>query len=206
MPEIKSMDTVYMITAFIVPGLIMIFMRGQMTTGRIPSHKESFLTYFALSVTYYAIIFPIINEILFRNNFLLTYISWIMIIFVIPFELGILLGFDARFGWSRTIFGKIGLPEPTHAIPTAWDYKFSNLASEFALITLKNGNRIAGFLSGESFVSTDQAERDIYIEKVYDMNGTKWIDKGDLSLLVMPGEISTIHFWPNNNAGGAGVG
>lgn len=44
------------------------------------------------------------------------------------------------------------------------------------LVTFKDSTRVAGYCGRESFISSDPSERDIYIERVYDVddNGT-WI-------------------------------
>jgi hypothetical protein len=205
MPELKSADAVYLVIAFIVPGLIMVFVRSQMTTGRMSPPKESYLIYFTLSIIYYAIIFPFIIQSLrpHADSFFAMYISWLLIILIIPFELGLLMGFDARFGWIRRMFSRLGLSVVIHAIPTAWDYKFLQLKyPEFVLVTLKDGTKFAGFLGAGSFISSDQSERDLYLEKVYDLDEhSNWIDKGDQRLLIAAGGISTIQFWPNTNQG-----
>jgi hypothetical protein len=204
MPELKSADTVYLLIAFVVPGLIIVFTRGQMTTGRIAPHKEAMLTYFVLSLVYYSAILPFLIALLqYSIHSWWTYICWLLVIFVIPFELGILLGLQARFGWFRAILSRMRLPTSVHALPTAWDYKFSNVNDPvFVLITLKNDGKVAGFLNENSFISSEQTERDIYLDKVYDLDDNfNWIENGGQGLLIASGEISTIQFWANENQG-----
>ena len=55
MPELKSLDTVYLVLAFLVPGLIASFVRVQFTTGRLPPPTEAALGYLALTIVYYAL-------------------------------------------------------------------------------------------------------------------------------------------------------
>ena len=50
-----------------------------------------------------------------------------------------------------------------HHIPTAWDFLFSKIKPAWVVVTLKNGNKIYGYLSQASYISSDAAERDIYI-------------------------------------------
>jgi hypothetical protein len=64
MPDMKSVDNVYLVLGFLVPGLIIIFVRAQFTTGRIPPHKEALLTYLTLSVIYYAFVLPAVAFVL----------------------------------------------------------------------------------------------------------------------------------------------
>jgi hypothetical protein len=61
MPELKSLDNVYLVLAFLVPGLVASFVRAQFITGRLPSHREAALTYLTLSVIYYALVLPAVD-------------------------------------------------------------------------------------------------------------------------------------------------
>lgn len=197
MPEIESADNLYMILAFIVPGLIIVFVRAQFLTGRSPPHSEALLSYFTMSIIYWALMLPIINvapEI--ENDYLGKIFAWAALVFFCPALLGVLLGFNAQKGLIRKLVRKSGM-NPVDVMPTSWDWKFSSAEPQHILITLKNGVRFAGYCGPRSFISSDPGERDIYIEKVYDLDGNdNWIDRGDKSALIVAGEISTIEFWP----------
>lgn len=68
---------------------------------------------------------------------------------------------------------------------------------EWVLVTLKNGTRFAGFCGTDSFMSSEPAERDLYIQWVYDLDDEdNWQPRGETGLLIAGGEISTIEFWP----------
>lgn len=51
--------------------------------------------------------------------------------------------------------------------PSAWDFKFSSINSEWVIITLKNNQRVAGFMRNKSCASSSVNERDIYISEVF---------------------------------------
>jgi hypothetical protein len=53
-----------------------------------------------------------------------------------------------------------------HQIPTAWDYVFSRISPCWAVITLKDGGKLYGFVGSESYFSSDPDARDLYISHV----------------------------------------
>ena len=55
MTEVKSLEQLSIILGYIVPGLIVLYVRAQFLTGRIGPHKDALLSYFTLSVIYLAI-------------------------------------------------------------------------------------------------------------------------------------------------------
>src|SRR5690349_19860281 len=68
MPDLKSLQTVYLTLGFLVPGLIASFVRAQFLTGRVPAHTEAALSYLVLSVIYYALTLPAVDWVLSLTN------------------------------------------------------------------------------------------------------------------------------------------
>ena len=212
MPDLTSLDEVFPFLVLIVPGLIVVFTRSQFTTGRRPSHSASLLSYLTISVVYYALILPLIGLVWptpsvaippAQSVFPLTIrvlVWFFLLVFVGPAVLGFFLGVSAQKNWFHRLLRRCRL-NPVHSMPTAWDWKFSNITKpEWVLVTLKNGKRFAGICDHRSFISSDPSERDIYISWVHDIgDNNKWHLRGDRSVLIKSGEISTITFWPYNN-------
>src|ERR1700680_1506987 len=64
MPDFKGVENLYIILAFIVPGLVVVYVRSRFITGRSPSHIENVLSYLTLSLLYYALTLPFIEPAL----------------------------------------------------------------------------------------------------------------------------------------------
>ncbi len=123
-------------------------------------------------------------------------LAWFTLIFIGPAGFGLLLGVNIQKDLFRRALQWCGL-YPVHVIPTAWDWKFSGMTDQWVLVTLKNGTRFAGFCGDDSFMSSDPAERDIYVQWVYDIDDeANWNQRGENAVLITAGEISTIEFWP----------
>lgn len=82
-----------------------------------------------------------------------------------------------------------------HTTPTAWDYIFSKQESGFVIVTLIDDQKLYGWYSAHSFTSSDQDERDIFIEKAYIFDGKKWeIDNQSLGFYIAKDQIKVIEF------------
>lgn len=196
MNPFSSPDTVYLVIGFIVPGLIIIFVRAQFITGRTIKHGDALLSYLTVSAIYYAAILPAILYISSVESIWRLYAVWSLAIFVLPTILGILLGVSVQREWFRRVLRYFSL-NPVHVMPTAWDWKFSSMQNQWILATLKDGTKFAGFCGNDSFFSSDPGERDVYIQWVYDIDdNNNWVCPGHKSVLIASGEIKTVEFWP----------
>lgn len=196
MPILESINSVFYAIAFLVPGLIILFIRSQFITGRSPPFSEAALPYLTLSVIYYAVAAPFIGYISFATGPKWWQIAiWFCLIIVGPLLFGTILGITARLGPIRWLLQKIGL-NPVHVVPTAWDWKFGALPGQCVLVVLKDGTKFAGHYGSRSFASSVPSERDLYIETVYSIEeDQKWVPLGQ-GVLIAAGEIRTIEFWP----------
>lgn len=195
----NSLEQLYLVLRFIVPGLIILFVRSQFVTGRRHSHSEEVLSYVTVSLIYYALIFPFVEFDSEKEGFGFRTSTgvWLLQVFVGPAALGFLLGVNIEKALFHRFLRVFHL-NPVHGVPTAWDWKFKGIGRHWVLVTLKNGTIFAGFCSSNSSMSSDPNERDLYIEKVYEIdNSGKWKPRGDVGVLITGGEISTIELWPD---------
>ncbi len=201
MTEVKSVEQLSLILSFLVPGLVVLYVRSQFLTGRMQAHKDALLAYFALSVVWWGLSLPVVAWAL--GSLPLTSERpglWLLLTLVGPAAFGALLGVNASRGWTRRLLGRFGL-RLIHVMPTAWDWKFEAMPASWVLVTLKDGTRFAGFCGSDSFISSDPQERDMYIQRIYNLDAEeKWVDQGDKGLLVRGSEIRSIEFWPYTDA------
>ncbi len=198
MAKLLSVNNLYLILVFIVPGFIILFVRSQFITGRISSNsKEAILSYLTITVIYGSLVFLLVDLTSLTLMPASGLIWFCLFIFLVPIALGLLLGINSQKDFVRNLLRRCRL-KLVHPIPTAWDWKFSRMSPQWVLVTLKDDTRFAGFCSSESFISSDPNERDIYIEKVYDLgdDGTWSPPDDERGLLIAAGEIRTIEFWP----------
>jgi hypothetical protein len=118
-----------------------------------------------------------------------------------PAVFGALLGLNTQIEALRRFLHFFGI-NPVHAVPTAWDWKFGRMREHLVIVTLKDDTKFAGYCGRGSFMSSDPAERDLYVEKVYDWGeGNSWLDGGDHGLWVASGELKSVEFFPVGEKG-----
>lgn len=109
---------------------------------------------------------------------------------------GSIIGLIKHFELSRKLFGLFKI-KMNHPVPTAWDYFFNKKEECFVTIRLKSGNMVSGNFFSNSFASSDAEERDLYLEKIYDVDDANvWneIPRGK-GMYISKDEIETIEFF-----------
>ncbi|TCU61270.1 hypothetical protein EDF58_101584 [Novosphingobium sp. PhB57] len=191
---------------FAMPGVIILYVRAQFLTGRMPSAAEGLIAYLVVSIVYHALLFPVASPLYgvavtsFGGG-----VGWFAYILAGPAAAGVISGLAAQRGWIRNIlnslkFNKLPL-RTVHSIPSAWDWKFSQCTDCFVMVVLKDATKWAGYLGEQSFISSAPAERDIFLEKVYEIDPeNNWIPRTS-GVWIGHGEIQSIEFWPNAQGG-----
>lgn len=198
--ELLDIEKIQLFLVLAVPGIVIIYVRSQFLTGRMLSLKEGLITYIAVSLVYYAIVFPA-WALSGQPTGLTTSVSWFLIVLVGPAVAGLLLGLNARKGWLQKLVERFGI-STVHPIGTAWDWRFSNINEYWVLAVLKDDTKWAGYLDTNSFISSDPSERDIYINQVYELDAdNNWLPRTS-GVWIAHGEIQSLEFWPGNSPKG----
>jgi hypothetical protein len=195
---LKAPESIYVLLFFVVPGLVIVYVRSRFISGRTPSHTENVLGYLVLSLLYYSIVLPFIEYALsIREPWAARAAVWIVLSLVGPAVFGLLLGVWAQKEWGVWIADKMRL-STIHVIPAAWDWRFSKMprGGMFVMVTLTSGERVAGLFGARSFASSDTGERDLYIEEEYDVDDDRWEARpARVGILIPVKEVRYIEFW-----------
>jgi hypothetical protein len=197
MEGLTKIDAIYIALVFIVPGYVFLSLRNQFIAGHSKVGKDQILSYVTLSGVNFAA-FGWIIYAAYKNDFGVPTmaLSWMLVIILIPATGGVLAGAINRRELMRGLYHWLKL-EPVHTIPSAWDYKFSRSPGEWVLVKLKNGTEFAGWWGSQSFAADGYIDRDLLIERVFEVpDSGPWTSTAK-SMLIMAGEISTIEFTPN---------
>ncbi len=197
MATITPIDTIFFLIAFFVPGYMINITRAQFIIERKHGTSQEFiLKVLGYSILNYALLSAVIYYILASNNSsIVNALLWFCVLFIFPLIIGVSLGLLSQKEWGYRFFRKFGF-SPVHITPSAWDWKFSRMSGSYVLVILKDGTKYAGWCADQSFMSSDPKERDMYIEKMYDIpdDGSPWKDRGNGSVLICANEIRTIEF------------
>ncbi len=195
MPTSFTPSDVASILAYLIPGFIALSVRSQFVTTPHLQNNERLLSYLTISVIYNAVAIRFFPGVL--EGSLWSAPAFVLVFIVGPIIVGVILGVNTQKDFVRGLLGRAKL-STIHPIPTAWDWKFTNITGEqWVLVNLKNGDEIRGLLGSDSFASSDPTDRDLYIQWIYDINEEgKWIPLGNRGILIATDEIRTIEFWP----------
>ena len=191
---------IYMAIVFIIPGFIIICI----TERIIPKEKTEynlkildFFIYSFINMLFWGI--PLFNIILnfnwWINNYIYLWLLIILITIISPICISLIIICLKKYEILRRIckYFEINLIEPE---PSAWDYKFSNMKSEWVIVTLTDNSVIAGFMGSLSCASSSRDERDLYINEIYtiDENNNWNIVKNTDGILIKEQNIKHIEF------------
>lgn len=203
---VNSLDVIYYTFAFIVPGYIIDEIIDKISPVKTEKTDIRFLRCLLYSVINYVVWaawgIRLINKF-FKNKEDITY--WLVVALAVIVS-GAITGFVIGIIKAKRLSAKILNPmllkmniALKHPAPTAWDYQFNKLQSgcgEWVIVRLKSGETVYGRYGTGSFSSSEETERDIYLERTYSWsdNGA-WIetDRSD-GIWISPNEISTIEF------------
>lgn len=201
MTEVKSIEQLTLILGYIVPGLIILYVRAQFLTGRIGPHRDAVLSYFTLSIIYLTAMNATVSLVTGSASPLQEQSRyWLPIILAGAVIFGVAVGLNASVGATRWLLRHCGLHLP-HVMDSAWDWRFSRFPPSLMTITLKDGSRVSGWCGESSFIGSDPKDRDLYIEQVYDVDeqgnwAIKTLGKG---IYIAGGEVRTIEFIPHGS-------
>ena len=158
----ESLDDLYFILGFLVPGMITLFVRSQFVTGRNPPHTAALLSYLPVSVVYYALALPFVDAVLsISEPGYAKALSWFALVFAGPIKfLGVLLGLERPgrgcFG-ADAQDGAIFYPVHVHADCLGleiWQYEGAVGSRD----PEGRGAGFAGFCGEDCFMSSDPSE------------------------------------------------
>ncbi|MBE6087356.1 MAG: hypothetical protein E7206_04750 [Clostridium beijerinckii] len=171
---ITNFDMLFYTMSFVVPGFIIYYIKAKFTPEKQDNGPNYAIKYIFYSTFNFALISPIVywafkSEYYKQHTFRAAGL-WMIGMFFCPIMLGIILGIANQKEWEKKLLNKLNI-NPMHRIPTAWDYKFSNIKwGSWIIVTTKEDKRIMGLYSSNSFASSESGERDLYLEKYYTRN------------------------------------
>ena len=173
----ENMVTILFAIGFIIPGFIVISILNRVIPNQKKEYKYSILEFFiysSLNAMIWAIPF---YKIIIKNKAFFTHLEWTwlficIIIFISPVTIALIILLINQKKLLEKFCQKLNI-KLIEIEPSAWDFKFSNINSEWVIITLKNNERVAGFMGNSSCASSNIQERDIYISEVFTIDEEK---------------------------------
>lgn len=125
-----------------------------------------------------------------ESNALLYILFYLCVLFISPIVLTILFAWMRSWKWLCNL-----LPHPTGR---AWDYFFGLRKSAWVIVTLKDGSKIGGKYSTDSFSSSSPFPEQLYLEEnwvINDYGGLERSRSETLGILILSKDIEHIEFF-----------
>ncbi len=122
------------------------------------------------------------------HNLAAYYELAIWTLFLMPVLLGVVIGI------FHTLYG---LKDWFNAPVASWDERIARSRGRWVLVSLENGNRVAGFLGREAAVVSDTGERDLYLQTLCfaEVSGVWQKVPRSQGMLISGKGIQSIEFW-----------
>ena len=193
---IDSFDVVFYTAIFVLPGFII----NSIIDATNPPRKHNdgiyllkCLLFSIVSCAAYGWLYKIVLECD-KISEVLCWIIPIAISIIGSSIIGLLIAVIKQHQFIDRVLTKVKV-KTIHTIPTAWDYYFSKEKSGFLIITLIDDTKLYGWYSRNSFSSSDVEERDIYVEKGYQVEDNVWtLDEQSEGFYIPKDQIKFIEF------------
>lgn len=177
---ISTYEAVIYTVMFLVPGFIIDEIVATLMPMKIYSEGARTLKYigysvFNLSVWIWLFYLVKVNV---DNSSVGYWVLLVLCLLVTSLISGVIIGLIRKFELLRKMFARFNI-NIIHPVPTAWDYKFSEIQTEkWVIVTLENDKHVYGKFGYESLASSEKDERDIFLEEIYTLDEEeKWVKK-----------------------------
>ncbi|EQB37052.1 hypothetical protein M948_10265 [Virgibacillus sp. CM-4] len=177
---IDNLDVLFYTLIFVVPGFIIDSIYRTCVPQQDAKSESVLLRFLLFSSLNYSIVLPLLFWIsgipYFKSNENVKLYVSLLIIFIVSVLLALIISALTNKGWIRTILQKMGI-HTTHVTPTAWDYQFKGEDPRYITVYLEDGGIVHGYWGSKSFASSIRDNKDLYLEKIFNVNDKKeWIE------------------------------
>ncbi len=192
--DIFEANKLVLFIAFVVPGFISLKTYSVAHAGAPRDTGQQLIDAVAYSSINYALLLWPIYEVESRNirtHFPREYVAFYVFVLLIAPVLWALIWRTLR---KTQAFQKL-LPHPTEK---PWDFLFRQRKPYWAIVTFKDGRRIAGRYDASSFASSSPAPEQIYLEEAWELNADGGFERqrtDTAGIMVLGAEVVTIEFF-----------
>lgn len=194
-----DIEILFYIILFVFPGLIIeriisLFIPQEKLEGERKTLQ--FISYSIINYVFFAYIFYLISKIKCEEILIIVFLSTIILSSILT---GLVISFLKRGEVIRKILERFNIfLSINNRIPTAWQSIFYNIEECYVKIVLKDGNIIRGYLNENSYLSSNEDYKDLYLDNIYTLNKeNEWIEVPNRGVWINPSEIISIEIYKN---------
>lgn len=184
-------DKLVLFIAFVVPGFIAIKAYELLSPSRPVESSKQIIDAISYSCINYALLlWPIYlieaNDVR-ASHPQLYIVFYVLVFFLVPVLLVV--------GWKKfreCEFLQKFVPHPTQK---PWDFVFAQRGTYWIIVTLRNGEQVAGMYGPNSFASSAPADEQIYLEEQWLLNDEGGFDRPaeqTAGIIILSSEIRSV--------------
>ncbi|BFL83828.1 DUF6338 family protein [Shewanella baltica] len=189
--NIWELDKLFLFIAFIIPGFISIKAYEILIPTEAKDSSKQVIDALTYSCINYALMSWFILDVeagsLSSAHPSMYKLFYLFVLFISPIVLVLL--------WKKIRCFAFFQENAPHPIQKPWDYVFSQRQWYWVIITLKNGEKIAGKYASKSFASSNPAPEQIYLEERWVLKDDDSFDRernGTAGIIILSAEIATV--------------
>lgn len=174
--NIPNTEALLLLVVFVVPGYLFQSVLSALHPRAQERPEILLLRFVGFSCINFGIWYSQFPLIDFENDPKFSFLRLVVILVVSPGVLGLFVAKVRIWGWRDWFLRELNF-HPINPIPTGWDYKFSRThLPSFVIVILKDGTNIHGWYGPNSMASSQEKDRDLYLEQLYTIDHQgKWI-------------------------------
>ena len=168
-------ETFEFFARYVIAGFVLWSVRSRYIAGERPRNAEVFLEVVVLSLVNQLVfvgLSGLVAALLPKDAAvnLSADLALLLEVLLLPIILGIAFGVNLRRGWDRAVLRRLAMPVQ-NPVRTGYDFAFAERARPgFVIVTFQDGREVRGYFGTNSLASSDADRRDIFLERVYDID------------------------------------
>lgn len=192
--DIWETNKLILFIAFVVPGFVSLKTYELLFTGSPKEASQQLIDAVAYSSVNYALLLGPIYAIE-THNIRETSPFWYVVFYIFVLLIAP-ISWACLLKWLRkTQFFQNSLPHPTRK---PWDYVFSQRKPYWVIVTMKDGEKIAGLYGDKSFASSAPAAEQLYLEKTWVLNKDDGFERervDSAGVIILSSDILKVEFY-----------
>lgn len=167
--QFSSLEEIVYAVFFLIPGFIVVEIENKIIPGKKRTEFERVLLFLGRSILHLGLWFWLyrIIDSTFKKYTPGYWLLLILLVIITGTITGTAIGVLKKIDIIKVICSKLKI-QVEHPIPTAWEYKFSQLSNGcYLTVALENGSFLRGAFYNKSLASSDLNDLDIFIEEAY---------------------------------------
>ncbi len=192
--DIWETNKLLLFIAFVIPGFVTLKMYELLIPAEPKESSKQLIDAVAFSCINYALLFApiyLVETYGVRAAHPLLYVGfYILVLLVAPAAWPCL--------WIKWRTTKAALRTFKHPSDKPWDYVFRKRACYWVIVTLKDGEKIAGLYGDESFSSTAPAPEQLYLQEAWHLNKDGGFDRArnaTAGVIILESAVRTVELF-----------